>query len=125
MNRWSFAGGLTITLLLLLVLSGFCVWATRGLTDEMSSLISRNYETVRGMRELRSALTRLNAQCLAVPNVAGLAATVRAFRQERDVAEQRLRQVERNADGATEHELVDRLTALGQGYFAAYDEMFA
>lgn len=125
MNRWSFAGGLTVTLLLLLVLSGFCIWATRGLTDEMSSLINRNYDTIRSTRELRSALTRLNAQCLTVPDVPGLAATVRAFRQERDTAEKRLRQLERNADGITEHELVDRLTALGQVYFAAYDELFA
>ncbi len=125
MNRWSFAGGLTITLLLLLVLSGFCIWATRGLTDEMSSLINRDYDTIRSIGELRSALTRLNAQSLAVTDVAGLATTTRAFRQEREVAEKRLRQVELNADGIVEHELVDRLTALGQGYFAAYDEMFA
>lgn len=125
MNRWSFAGGLTVTLLLLLVLSGFCIWATRGLTDDMSSIINRNYDTIRNVRELRSALTRLNAQCLAVPDVAGLGPTVNAFRQEREVAEKRVRQIERNADGMTEHELVDRLIALAQGYFAAYDEMFA
>ena len=126
MNRWSFAGGLTVTLLLLLVLSGFCVWATRGLTDEMSSIISHNYESIRALRELRSALTRLaNAKCLVVDDVAGLANTAKVFRQERDVAEKRLREVERNADGITEHELVARLTALGQAYFAAYDEMFA
>ncbi len=125
MNRWSFAGGLTVTLLLLLVLSGFCIWATRGLTDEMSSLINRNYDAISSTRELRSALIRLNAQCLTVPDVAGLAATTRAFRQERDAAEKRLRQLERSADGMVEHELVDRLTALGQVYFAAYDELFA
>jgi len=125
MNRWSFVGGLTVTLLLLLTLSGFCVWATRGLTDEMSSIISQNYESIRALRELRSALTRLNAQCLAVKDVAGLGATEKVFRQERDVAEKRLREVERNADGITDHELVARLTALGQGYFGAYDELFA
>ena len=125
MNRWSYAGGLTITLLLLLVLSGFCIWATRGLTDEMSSLINRNYDAIRSARELRSALIRLNAQCLTVPDVAGLAVTTRAFRQEREVAEKRLRQLERGADGLEEHELIDRLTALGQSYFAAYDELFA
>jgi NtrC-family two-component system sensor histidine kinase KinB len=125
MNRWSVAGGLTITLLLLLVLSGFCIWATRGLTDDMSSIINRNYDTIRGVRELRSVLTRLNARCLAVTDVAGLATNIDAFRQEREVAEKRVRQIERNADGMTEHELVDRLVALAQGYFGAYDEMFA
>ena len=124
MNRWSFIGGLTITLLLLLVLSGYCVWATRGLTDELSSIINRNYDSIRALHELRSALARLNAQCLAVKDVASLGATEKVFRQERDVAENRLRQVERNADGQAEHELVARLTALGQGYFAAYDDMF-
>lgn len=125
MNRWAFIGGLTVTLLLLLVLSGFCVWATRGLTDDMSSIINRNYENIRALHELRSALTRLNAQCLSVKDVAGLATTVKVFHQEREAAEKRLRQLQRNADGSTEHELVARLAALGQNYFAAYDELFA
>lgn len=125
MNRWSFAGGLTVTLLLLLTLSGFCVWATRGLTDEMGALINRNYDTIRSIRELQAAFTRLNAHCLAIGEVAGIPATAKVFRQERDVAEKRLRQVDRNADGITEHEFVNRLTALSQGYFAAYDELFA
>ncbi len=125
MNRWSFIGGLTITLLLLLILSGFCIWATRGLTDEMSSIINRNYDSIRALHELRSSLTRLNAQCLAVKDVASLAATDRVFRQEREAAEKRLGQMDNNAEGVTERELVARLTALGQSYFAAYDELFA
>ncbi len=125
MNRWSFAGGLTITLLLLLMLSGFCIWATRGLTDDMSSLINRNYDTIRSIRELRSALTRINAQCLAVQDLASLGTTRKVFLQERQTAQNRLRQVERNSDGIAEHELVARLTAHSQGYFTAYDELFA
>jgi NtrC-family two-component system sensor histidine kinase KinB len=125
MNRWSFAGGLTVTLLLLLMLSGFCVWATRGLTDEMNSLINRDYDTIRSIRELRSVFTRINAQCLAVQDVAGLGGTRKVFAQERQAAEKRLRQVERNAEGTGEHELVARLNAQAQGYFAAYDELFA
>ena len=125
MNRWSFAGGLTVTLMLLLMLSGFCIWATRGLTDEMSSLINRNYDTIRSISELRSALTRINAQCLAVQDLAGLAVTRKVFAQERLMALNRFRQVQRNSDGIAEHELVARLIAHGQGYFAAYDELFA
>jgi hypothetical protein len=99
MNRWSFAGGLTVTLLLLLMLSGFCVWATRGLTDDMNSLINRNYDTIRSIQELRSVFTRINAQCLAVQDIAGLTNTRKVFVQERQAAEKRLRQVARNADG--------------------------
>lgn len=125
MNRWSFAAGLTVTLLLLLMLSGFCVWATRGLTDEMNSLINRNYDTIRSIRELRSVLTRINAQCLAVQDVVSLASTRKVFAQERQAAEKRFRQVQRNSDGMEEHELAARLIAQGQDYFAAYDELFA
>ncbi|MBL9214905.1 MAG: HAMP domain-containing protein, partial [Opitutaceae bacterium] len=125
MNRWSFVGGLTVTLLLLLILSGFCVWATRGLTDEMSSLIDENYDSIRAVRELRSALTRINAQCLAVKDVSGLPATQEVFRQERDVAEVRLDIVIRSTQAAQGRELVARLTALCQTFFAAYDELFA
>ncbi|HEY8994274.1 MAG TPA: ATP-binding protein [Lacunisphaera sp.] len=125
MNRWSLAGGLTVTLMLLLLLSGFCVWATRGLTDEMNSLINRNYDTIRSIRELRSSITRINAQCLAVQDIAGLASTRKVFAQERQAVEKRLRQVERNADGMEERERAARLIAQGQGYFAAFDELFA
>ncbi len=125
MNRWSFISGLTVILLLLLVLSGFCVWATRGLTDEMGTIINQNYDSIRALRELRSALTRINAQCLALPEGTSIAATGPAFRKERDVAEKRLGQVERNAGSAAEHDMVARLTTLGQSYFAAYDELFA
>jgi len=125
MNRWSFISGLTVILLLLLVLSGFCVWATRGLTDEMGTIINQNYDSIRALRELRSALTRLNSQCLALPEGTSITASVAAFRKERDVAEKRLGQVERNAATPAEREMVARLTTIGQSYFAAYDELFA
>jgi signal transduction histidine kinase/HAMP domain-containing protein len=107
------------------MLSRFCVWATRGLTDEMNSLINRNYDTIRSIRELRSVLTRINAQCLAVQDVVSLASTRKAFAQERQAAEKRFRQVQRNAEGMEEYELTARLVAQGQDYFTAYDELFA
>jgi signal transduction histidine kinase/HAMP domain-containing protein len=125
MNRWSFISGLTVTLLLLLVLSGFCVWATRGLTDEMGTIINQNYDSIRALRELRGALTRINAECLALPDNTSILTTAAVFRKERDVAEKRLGQVERNAASAPEREMVARLTTTGQSYFAAYDELFA
>jgi signal transduction histidine kinase len=124
MNRWSFAGGLTVTLLLLLILSGFCIWATRGLTDEMSSLISRNYDTNRSVRELRSALIRINAMCLAVNEVADLGPTRKIFDQEKEAVQKRLRQVVHNSDGVEEHELAARLSAHCQAYFDTYEELF-
>jgi NtrC-family two-component system sensor histidine kinase KinB len=125
MNRWSFISGLTVTLLLLLMLSGFCVWATRGLTGDISSIINQNYDNIRSIRELRSAMTRLNAQVLVLSDIASLPTATKMFRQEREVAEKRIHQLERNATAAEDRELVARLTALGQGYFAAYDELFA
>ena len=125
MNRWSFISGLTVTLLLLLMLSGFCVWATRGLTSDISSIINENYDNIRSVRELRSALIRLNAQILVLPDLTNLPTTARIFRLERDVAEKRIHQLEEDSMGVGGRELVARLTALGQGYFAAYDEMFA
>ncbi|MEO6995411.1 MAG: hypothetical protein ABI273_17530, partial [Lacunisphaera sp.] len=125
MNRWSFISGLTVTLLLMLMLSGFCVWATRGLTGDISSIINENYDNIRSVRELRSGLIRLNAQILVLPDLTNLPTTARIFRQERDVAEKRIHQLEENPMGVGGHELVARLTALSQGYFAAYDEMFA
>jgi signal transduction histidine kinase len=124
MNRWSFISGLTVTLLLLLMLSGFCVWATRGLTDDISSIINRNYDNIRSLRELSSALTRINTRALVVKDANGIPAATEAFRQERDVVERRLSQVQRNSGSSSEHEMTARLTALAQAYFAAYDEWF-
>ena len=124
MNRWSFVSGLTITLLLLLVLSGFCVWATRGLTNDISSIIDQNYDNIRAIRELRSSMTRLNSQVFGLADASNVPMAHRIFAQEREVAEKRIRQLERNADGIEQHELVARLTAQEQGYFAAYDDLF-
>jgi CHASE3 domain sensor protein len=125
MNRWSFISGLTVTLLLLLMLSGFCVWATRGLTGDISSIINQNYDNIRSIRELRSAMTRLNAHVLVISDISSLPTVSKTFPQEREIAEKRIRQLEKNAATPDEKELVARLTALGQAYFAAYDELFA
>jgi NtrC-family two-component system sensor histidine kinase KinB len=125
MNRWSFAGGLTVTLLLLLMLSGFCVWATRGLTDEIGLIINESYDNVRAVREMQSAVTRLNAQCLAVKTIAELPDTTAIFRHEKEVVQKRISQVGQNAYTPQEREQVARLKALGQRYFAAYDDLFA
>jgi signal transduction histidine kinase/HAMP domain-containing protein len=125
MNRWSFISGLTVTLFLLLMLSGFCVWATRGLTDEISSIINRNYDSIRALHELRSVLTRINAQSLVLRDAAGIPATKEIFQPERDAAESRLSQIDRNAESPAERENVARLTALCKSYFAAYSELYA
>lgn len=125
MNRWSFIGGLTVTLLLLLTLSGFCVWATRGVTDETNSIINRNYDNIRSLREMSSALLRINSRALSIKVAAGISAAQETFRQERELVERKLNQVERNTGSPSEQERVERLIALGQSYFAAYDEMFA
>ncbi len=124
MNRWTFIGGLTVTLMLLLMLSGFCVWATRGLTDDFSSIINRNYDNIRSLRQMSSALARINTRALVAKDAASIPAAIEPFRQERDVVEKRLGQVQHNASTAVEREMVARLTALGQAYFAAYDEWF-
>src|ERR1700712_4974698 len=105
MNRWSFISGLTVTLLLLLMLSGFCVWATRGLTGDISSIINENYDNIRALRELRSAMTRLNAQVLVLPDVPSLPTASKIFLQEREVAEKRVRQLEHNAVRTADREL--------------------
>jgi len=124
MNRWTFIGGLTVTLMLLLILSGFCVWATRGLTDDFSSIINRNYDNIRSLRQMSSALARINTRALVAKDPGSIPAAIEPFRQERDVVEKRLTQVQRNATTGQEREMVARLTALGQAYFAAYDEWF-
>ena len=60
MKHWSFVSGLTLLLLLMLALSGYCIWVTRGLTGELDRLITLNYEKIRAMRDLRSSMIRIN-----------------------------------------------------------------
>lgn len=123
MNRWTFAGGLTVILLLLLVLSGFCVWATRGLTEEMGSLIDQNYDGIRAVRDLRSAVTRIDAHYLGSKDPASLPDRREVFLQERDIVEQRLEQLLAKPKVLGEAERVDRLLAACQSYFASYEEV--
>ncbi len=123
MNRWTFAGGLTVILLLLLTLSGFCMWATRGLTEEIGSLIDQNYDRIRAVRDLRSAVTRIDGHYLASKSPASLPDSREVFRQERDLVERRLMQLMAPTSLAGEEERVARLTAACQDYFASYEEM--
>lgn len=123
MNRWTFIGGLTVTLLLLLVLSGFCFWATRGLTSEISTVIDRNYDGIRALRELCSSLNRLNAYYLAAEDVAGVPDTLEVFRHEHDIVERKLAQAMRAPGDANQREKLGRLRAQCQDYLDTMDEL--
>jgi NtrC-family two-component system sensor histidine kinase KinB len=124
MNRWTFIGGLTVTLLLLLVLSGFCIWATRGLTGEIGSVINQNYDGIRALRELCSSLNRLNAYYLVATDVSGVPDTLEVFKHEHEIVDIKLAQLlRRPASDPAQREKLKRLQAHCHDYFATLDEM--
>ncbi len=122
MTRWTFVGGLTVTLLLLLILSGFCVWATRSLTEQIGSLIAQNYDGIRAVRDLRTSVTRIDTAYLASKDPQSMPDNREVFRKERDIVERRLMQL-MSKDPASDE--VGRLTAACQDYFASYEELLA
>ncbi len=124
MKRWSFISGLTITLLLLLVMSGYCVWVTRGLTTDLEKIIADNYDTIRAVRDLRSSMTRINARYLSVRTIARIPSGQGNFDVESAIINERLDAIRRSSSEPGEVVEVDRMQTLINDYFTNYRQMF-
>jgi signal transduction histidine kinase len=128
-RNWSFISGLTVILLLLLVLSGYCVMATRMLTADLDGLISHNYDAIRAIRELRDSTTRINAHYRKAVTAADIPYAISAFQHERELIESRVAQLARIAAEKewtpTEREKSALLAALTKDYLDAYGDYFA
>lgn len=124
MRRWSFISGLTVILVLLLGLSGFCVWATRGLTAEVESIISGNYDTIRSVRELRSDITRINARYLSSRVVEKMPASRMPFEIEAARIYERFASIQRQSSQTPNAEPCNRLKLLLEDYFSNYQKVF-
>lgn len=124
MKRWSFISGLTITLLLLLVMSGYCVWVTRGLTTDLEKIIADNYDTIRAVRDLRSGMTRINARYLSVRSIAKIPSSQGNFDVESAIINERLDAIRRSSSEPGETVEVDRMQTLINDYFTNYRQMF-
>lgn len=124
-RNWSFISGLTVVLLLLLVLSGYCVTVTRTLTADLDRLIAGNYDVIRAVRELRDSTTRLDAHYRKATAVEEIPYSVGVFLRERELIEARLAQIAAAADGKTERDKISLLEALTHDYLGAYADYFA
>lgn len=119
--NWNFISGLTVVLILLLVLSGYCVTVTRTLTTDLDRLIASNYDSIRAIRELRDATTRLNANYLKAASVADLSVSLSVFQHEREIIRSRVDQLSAAApSGSPEKEKTALLAALARDYLDAY-----
>ncbi len=124
-RNWSFISGLTVVLLLLLVLSGYCVMVTRTLTADLDRLIAGNYDVIRAVRELRDSTTRLDAHYRKATTVEEIPYSVGVFLRERELIEARLAQIVGAVDGEAERDKVSLLEALTRDYLGAYADYFA
>lgn len=125
MNRWPLISGLTITLLLLLVMSGFCVWTTRSLTTEVDQMIANNFETIRVLRDLRTSVARIDAQYRSGGSIEEINRSMSIFEVERAQIRRYLVIARKNAGGLGELEQLARLDALVQDYFENYGKYFS
>ena len=124
-RNWSFISGLTVVLLLLLVLSGYCVTVTRTLTADLDRLIAGNYDVIRAVRELRDSTTRLDAHYRKATSAEGIPYSVGVFQRERELIGSRLNRIAAAADGPAERDKVSLLAALTRDYLGAYEDYFA
>lgn len=118
MKRWSFLSGLTIILLLLMTLGGYCVWISNTLSKDIGSLISRNYDTLRAVRELRTANTRINNLFISASGPGTFTAGLRSYEHERQELLRQLGEIRRTVSESGEVAAAERLDAMVQDYFA-------
>lgn len=121
MKKWSFVTGLTFILLLLLTLSGYTVSVIRWLTYDLDDLISRNYDTVRAVRELRACATRLNVHYRGVNSPEALRSGRTVFDTEKAIIDEHLKFLQRNVSSAEETQLVERLGAYTKDFISSYE----
>ena len=124
-RNWSFISGLTVILLLLLVLSGYCVMVTRTLTADLDRLIAGNYDVIRAVRELRDSTTRIDAHYRKATRVEEIPYSVGVFQHERELIEARLAQITKAAEDRAERGKTSLLAALTHDYLGAYADYFA
>jgi two-component system, NtrC family, sensor histidine kinase KinB len=125
MNRWTFISGLTVTLFLLLLLSGFCVWITRSLTADVDRMIASNFDTLRVLREVGASVARIDGQYRTAGSAAGINRSMNLFELERTQLRRQLDITRHHAGSLDELDLVNRLEAHVQDYLATYEEYFA
>jgi NtrC-family two-component system sensor histidine kinase KinB len=111
-------------LLLLLVVSGFCVWTARSLTSDIDRMISSNFESIRAMRSLRLAVVRIDAQYRSATTPAEISKVRGLFDVERLQIQRSISLAEANADSDREREALARVAALAKDYLGLYEEYF-
>ncbi len=124
MKRWNFFSGLTIILCLLMVLGGYCIWTTKALTSELKSQIASNYDTIRALRGMRTASTRINAVALTETNPKVLHNSSNSYEHERELIMGELVVVRRAISEPGEADLVERIEALTHDYLDGLDMMY-
>lgn len=123
MKQWNFLSGLTIILLLLMTLGGYCVWISNTLSEDIGSLISRNYDTLRAVRQLSTAAARIDNIFLSAAEPADFADKLSTFQHEREVLLGQLNQVQATVTQPDEVEAARRLKALIEDYFSTIGRM--
>lgn len=125
MRRWSFISGLTVMLALMLGLSGYCVWVTRGLSSDLDRLFAQNYDKIRAIRDLRSAMTQINARYLGADGLKKSPVGLGLFENEIKLITERLPVIRGYGGEASELERFQRMEVLIRDYFDNYRQLFA
>lgn len=125
MKQWNFLSGLTIILLLLMTLGGYCVWISNTLSEDIGSLISRNYDTLRAVSDLRTANARINTTFLAVRDPSEFGDKLSVYEHERRSLLENLERIKRASTTPLEQKAAERLEALIDDFFSAISRLLS
>ena len=125
MRRWRFIYGLTVMLVLMLGLSGYCVWVTRGLSDDIDRLFATNYDKIRAIRDVRAAMTQINARYLSAEGLRKDPVALGVFENESKLITERLPVIRGQGGEPAEVERFGRMEVLIKDYFDNYRRLFA
>ncbi len=122
MKRINLATGLTAILVLLLLISGYAILTTKELTADVDRLISRNYVSLRALRELRASMTRINAHYRGAIDASSIPKGMQIFEHEKGLMEKELRQLKANLREREEEDKFNKLELYLHEYVEIYEE---
>ncbi|MFT3781945.1 MAG: histidine kinase dimerization/phospho-acceptor domain-containing protein [Nibricoccus sp.] len=126
MKRWSLVSGLTIILLLLLVLCGFCVWTARTLTSEVDQVLSSDFTAIRTLRNIRGSVSTVDAQYRSSTSVDDVYRSRDLFDHEHAAVQKAFAEAQLIFGGRDElNPLMTKLDALLKDYFSSYEVYFS
>ncbi|MCB1123524.1 MAG: hypothetical protein KJT03_18370, partial [Verrucomicrobiae bacterium] len=122
MIRLNFAVGLTVILLLMLILGGFTVIQTRKHSQQVSTLMSENYETINSGQRMLQTFTGLDALYLSVPDREDLPEDRKEWEAAHNFISRYVTSLQNNREIYEDPELITSITVKVERYLELFSK---